>query len=74
MQNKEACVHIIQGLLEYIIQVDTVLGNSVLNSFIQDGLSPLMLASKRGHAEIVELLIENQANLEAQNKVHSVLF
>ena len=74
MQKKEACMHDIQGHLDYVIQVDTVLGNSVLNSFIQNALSPLMLASKQGHAEIVELLIENQTNLETRNKVHRVLF
>ena len=74
MQKKEACMHDIQGHLDCIIQGDTVLGNSVLNSFIQNALSPLMLASKQGHAEIVELLIENQTNLETRNKVHRVLF
>ena len=30
-----------------------------------------MLASQRGHADIVALLIENDADLDKQNKVYS---
>ena len=38
---------------------------------IQGDLSPLMLASQQGHADIVALLIENHADLDMQNEVHS---
>ena len=37
---------------------------------IQSDLSPLMLASQHGHADIVALLIENHADLDMKNKVH----
>ena len=42
----------------------------VLASNLQGDLSPLMLASQQGHADIVALLIENDADLDMQNKVH----
>ena len=37
---------------------------------IQGDLSPLMLASQQGHADIVALLIENHADLDMRNEVH----
>ena len=40
-------------------------------SSIQSDLSPLMLAIQEGHVDIVELLIENHADLDMQNEVHS---
>ena len=36
---------------------------------LQDGWSPLMIASQHGHYEITRLLIGRGANLNSQNKV-----
>ena len=33
-----------------------------------------MLATQQGHADIVQLLIENHANLDIQNKVHPAIY
>lgn len=33
-----------------------------------------MLATQEGHADIVELLIENHADLDMQNKVHPAIY
>ena len=41
----------------------------VLLSSLQDGSSPLMVASYHGHLQIARLLINRGANLNSQNKV-----
>ena len=41
----------------------------VVLSILQDGWSPLMIASWHGHHEILKVLIEQGANINSQNKV-----
>ena len=36
---------------------------------LQNGWSPLMTASQQGHHEIVQVLIEQGANINSQNEV-----
>ena len=36
---------------------------------VQDGMTPLMLASLKGHVEVVKTLIGSQAQLNTQDKV-----
>ena len=38
-------------------------------TYSQDGLTPLHLASEKGHVGVVELLIEAGADAEIENKV-----
>ena len=44
----------------------------VVLSSLQDGWSPLMVASYHGHQEIRRLLIKQGADLNLQNKVSGV--
>ena len=37
--------------------------------YLQDGKSPLVMASSRGHFEIVKLLLDKGAEVNHQNKV-----
>lgn len=39
------------------------------NSSDKDGATPLMFAAMRGHTDIVDFLLENQANVNAQDKI-----
>ena len=41
----------------------------VVLSILQDGWSPLMIASENGYHEIVKVLIEQGANINSQNEV-----
>ena len=41
----------------------------VVLSMLQNGWSPLMTASERGHHEIAKVLIEQGANINSQNEV-----
>ncbi len=36
---------------------------------IQDGTTPLFMASQNGHPEVVELLLQNSATVDAQREV-----
>ena len=38
----------------------------------QDGWTPLIVSSKRGHTDVVELLIEKKVQLDIQTKVQLV--
>ena len=40
-----------------------------LFSLMQDGATPLCIASQGGHKGVVELLLEKGANIDHQNKV-----
>ncbi len=41
----------------------------MFDSLLQNGYTPLMLASGIGHKEVAVLLLEHSANVEAQNEV-----
>ena len=46
----------------------------ILSPYMQDGESSLTLASYRGHTEVVKVLLEHHADVNAQDKVrHSDL-
>ena len=42
---------------------------TVLDEDTQNGVTALMLAANNGHVEVVSLLLDKGANMEAQNKV-----
>jgi len=35
----------------------------------QDGFSPLIISAQNGHAGVIRLLLDNQANIDLQTKV-----
>ena len=45
--------------------------NNILTDFIQNQESALHKAAWRAHKDVVELLVENGADLELRNKVHT---
>ena len=36
---------------------------------LQDGVTPLIIASHKGHTSVVKLLLETKAKIDVQNKV-----
>ena len=46
----------------------------VVLSTLQDGASPLAVASQDGHREIVQMLIDHGANVNSQQKVCIILW
>jgi ankyrin repeat protein len=51
-------VGIVEPLLRYGAMIDAI---------DKDGMTPLMHGSKRGHAAVIELLLENGADKEMKN-------
>ena len=47
----------------------TLITIASLFSLMQDGTTPLYVASQEGHEGVVELLLEKGANADQQNKV-----
>ena len=45
----------------------------VVLSTLQDGASPVSVASQEGYQQIVKLLIENGAHINSQDKVGAVI-
>ena len=45
----------------------------VVLSTLQDGFSPLHIASQEGHVDVCTLLIERGANLNSQTKVGTII-
>ena len=45
----------------------------VVLSTLQDGASPLAVASQEGHQQIVQLLIEHGAHINSQDKVGAII-
>ena len=45
----------------------------VVLSTLQDGFSPLHIASQKGHVDVCTLLIERGANLNSQTKVGTII-
>ena len=45
----------------------------VVLSTLQDGASPLHIASQKGHVDVCTLLIERGANLNSQDKVGTII-
>ena len=45
----------------------------VVLSTLQDGASPLHIASQEGHVDVCTLLIERGANLNSQDKVGTII-
>ena len=51
------------------VHCDFKLTNNLLFS-IQDGFSPLYAACQNGHRDVVDLLLEHNANINLASKVH----
>ena len=47
----------------------TLITITSLFSLMQDGFTPLYVASRNGHKGVAELLLDKGANLDQQNKV-----
>ena len=42
--------------------------------FVQDGWTPLMVASERGHVDVVNVFLKHGASVHFQNKVKMQFF
>ena len=62
-------VHVLYLISLHNISQPLYVGNHVSLSLLQDGTTPLMAASFKGHVEVVRILIGSQAQLNSQNKV-----
>ena len=47
--------------------------NIVVLFTLQDGASPVMVASQNGHPKIVQMLIEHGAHINSQEKVGTII-
>ena len=60
----------ISGLLcVYLVQHDLISNPSICRG--QGGFTPLIISAAEGHSEIVDLLCQRGANIEARNNVSS---
>ena len=41
----------------------------IINSLTQDGITPLFMASQKGHTDIVNILIDNNASVNMARNV-----
>ena len=47
----------------------TLIGIAIMICLMQDGATPLFMASQEGHSEVVNLLISHGANLDKSHEV-----
>ena len=48
----------------------TLSGIAIMICLMQDGATPLYIASHKGHSDVVNLLISNRANLDKPREVN----
>lgn len=58
---------------ELILMKEYLEKGGICNFYDQDGWTPLLWASARGHKEMVELLLSNNADIEMEHKISKAL-
>ena len=51
----------------------TLIGIAIMVCLMQDGSTPLYVASQNGHSDVVNLLISNRANLDTSREVNYIV-
>ena len=62
-------VHVLYLISLHNISQPLYIGNHISLSLLQNGRTPLMIASFDGHVEVVRILIGSQAQLNTQKEV-----
>ncbi|MCA9507011.1 MAG: ankyrin repeat domain-containing protein [Myxococcales bacterium] len=70
------CSHLFESIENYDVQaIEAALSKGVdVNCINKDGYTPLQMAAKKGSLEIVRLLLNHNANIDAKSKYGSALY